>query len=412
MEQAIYWLWFADLFGRGTRLSHEMLEFYGSAEAVFQAGEAELRQTALLTRPQVEQVLRHDLGPARRQYEAALKEGCRLLTPEDEEYPDCLRHIYAPPAVLFLHGSLSGLEEHPAVAVVGSRRSDEYGLTTAARLSEELAAAGVSIISGLAMGIDQAAHRAAIKAEGVTIGVLGCGIELDYPKGTRPLREMMAEKGAVLTEYPVGEPARPGNFPMRNRIISGLSRGVLVVRADEYSGSLITAGHALSQGRDVFAVPGGIDAPLSQGPNGLIRRGEAKLIQDAWDVVEEYAALYPDKLHPKTPLAPGAARARLEGRESPPPAPPQQKEPAPARLVVDLGKDPEALTDDQAALLRALQARGEQSADDLVEATGIPARRVLSALTLLQVRQWVAEAGRRFTTLVELKEERTHPPRG
>ena len=158
--------------------------------------------------------------------------------------------------------------------------------------------------------------------------------------------------------------------------------------------------------------PGGIDAPLSQGPNGLIRRGEAKLIQDAWDVVEEYAALYPDKLHPKTPLAPGAARARLEGRESPPPAPPQQKEPAPARLVVDLGKDPEALTDDQAALLRALQARGEQSADDLVEATGIPARRVLSALTLLQVRQWVAEAGRRFTTLVELKEERTHPPRG
>ena len=107
-----------------------------------------------------------------------------------------------------------------------------------------------------------------------------------------------------------------------------------------------------------------------------------------------------------------AARARLEGRESPPPAPPQQKELAPARLVVDLGKDPEALTDDQAALLRALQARGEQSADDLVEATGIPARRVLSALTLLQVRQWVAEAGRRFTTLVELKEERTHPPRG
>ena len=199
---------------------------------------------------------------------------------------------------------------------------------------------------------------------------------------------------------------------MRNRLIAGLSLGVLVVEGSQTSGALITARWALEQGRDVFAVPGGIDAPLSQGPNGLIRRGEAKLIQDAWDVVEEYAALYPDKLHPKTPLAPGAARARLEGRESPPPVPPQQKEPTPARLVVDLGKDPEALTDDQAALLRALQARGEQSADDLVEATGIPARRVLSALTLLQVRQWVAEAGRRFTTLVELKEDRTHPPRG
>ena len=218
--------------------------------------------------------------------------------------------------------------------------------------------------------------------------------------------------GALLSEYPPGTPPAGPHFPVRNRLIAGLSLGVLVVEGSQTSGALITARWALEQGRDVFAVPGGIDAPLSQGPNGLIRRGEAKLIQDAWDVVEEYAALYPDKLHPKTPLAPGAARARLEGRESPPPAPPQQKEPTPARLVVDLGKDPEALTDDQAALLRALQARGEQSADDLVEATGIPARRVLSALTLLQVRQWVAEAGRRFTTLVELKEERTHPPRG
>lgn len=168
------------------------------------------------------------------------------------------------------------------------RHSDEYGLTVAARLSEELAAAGVSIISGLAMGIDQAAHRAAIKAEGVTIGVLGCGIELDYPKGTRPLRELMAEKGAVLTEYPVGEPARPGNFPMRNRIISGLSRGVLVVRADEYSGSLITAGQALSQGRDVFAVPGRIDEALSAGTNKLLLQG-AKPVTCAKDILEEYS---------------------------------------------------------------------------------------------------------------------------
>ncbi|MFQ9412523.1 MAG: DNA-processing protein DprA [Evtepia gabavorous] len=134
---------------------------------------------------------------------------------------------------------------------------------------------------------------------------------------------------------------------------------MLVVEGSQTSGALITARWALEQGRDVFAVPGGIDAPLSQGPNGLIRRGEAKLIQDAWDVVGGICGPSTRiNLHPKTPLAPGAARARLEGRESPPPAPPQQKEPAPARLVVDLGKDPEALTDDQAALLRALQARG------------------------------------------------------
>lgn len=186
MEQAVYWLWFAGLFGRGTRLSHEMLEFYGSAKAVFEASEQELRQTALLTRERIARVLCHDTDAAQRQYDEALREGCRVLTPGDDEYPDCLRHIYAPPSALFLRGSLAGLEERPAIAVVGSRHSDEYGLTVASRLSEELAAAGVSIVSGLAMGIDQAAHRAAIKAEGVTIGVLGCGIELDYPKALAP----------------------------------------------------------------------------------------------------------------------------------------------------------------------------------------------------------------------------------
>ena len=137
MEQAVYWLWFAGLFGRGTRLSHEMLEFYGSAEAVFEASEQELRQTALLTRERIARVLRHDTDAAQRQYDEALREGCRVLTPGDDEYPDCLRHIYAPPSALFLRGSLSGLEERPAIAVVGSRHSDEYGLTVASRLSEE-----------------------------------------------------------------------------------------------------------------------------------------------------------------------------------------------------------------------------------------------------------------------------------
>ena len=386
MEQAIYWLWFADLFGRGTRLSHEMLEFCGSAEAVFQAGEAELRQTALLTRAQVEQVLRHDLSPARRQYEAALKEGCRLLTPEDEEYPDCLRHIYAPPAVLFLHGSLSGLEERPAVAVVGSRRSDEYGLTTAARLSEELAAAGVSIVSGLAMGIDQAAHRAAIKAEGVTIGVLGCGIELDYPKGTRPLREMMAEKGAVLTEYPVGEPARPGNFPMRNRIISGLSRGVLVVRADEYSGSLITAGHALSQGRDVFAVPGRIDESLSRGTNKLLLQG-AKPVTCAGDILEEYAAVPVWGRTVRSQIDPAPVKLRSGSRPRPartehpaaePSAPAERSEPARRRAV------PEYLSRSQAELLGQIGSQPVTAAQ-LAARSGCPVGEILSALSELEI---------------------------
>ena len=304
------------------------------------------------------------------------------------------------------------MDQEAAVALVRARQASSYGIMAAGRLGLDLARQGALVVSGMAQGVDAAALRGALQGGGRVVSVLGSGIDVIYPAGHGDLYEDVAAAGALLSEYPPGTPPAGPHFPVRNRLIAGLSLGVLVVEGSQTSGALITARWALEQGRDVFAVPGGIDAPLSQGPNGLIRRGEAKLIQDAWDVVEEYAALYPDKLHPKTPLAPGAARARLEGRESPPPAPPQQKELAPARLVVDLGKDPEALTDDQAALLRALQARGEQSADDLVEATGIPARRVLSALTLLQVRQWVAEAGRRFTTPGGA-ERRTYPsPQG
>ena len=388
MEQAVYWLWFAGLFGRGTRLSHEMLEFYGSAEAVFEASEQELRQTALLTRERIARVLRHDTDAAQRQYDEALREGCRVLTPGDDEYPDCLRHIYAPPSALFLRGSLAGLEERPAIAVVGSRHSDEYGLTVASRLSEELAAAGVSIVSGLAMGIDQAAHRAAIKAEGVTIGVLGCGIELDYPKGTRPLRELIAEKGAVLTEYPVGEPARPGNFPMRNRIISGLSRGVLVVRADEYSGSLITAGHALSQGRDVFAVPGRIDEALSRGTNTLLLQG-AKPVTCAGDILEEYASVpswgrnVPSQVTPDPVRLRSGSRPRPQrkpaGQRSGLPADPAACPDPPRRRAV-----PEYLSRRQADLLGQIGSQPVTAAQLAVQ-TGRPVGEILSSLSELEI---------------------------
>ena len=362
-----------------------ILHHFGTPEGAYFAGREELQACPGLP-AKVRQALEDkDLSQADQILAQCEALGIWVLTCQDAAYPQRLGQLDSAPCVLYGRGRLPQMDQEAAVALV---------------------------VSGMAQGVDAAALRGALQGGGRVVSVLGSGIDVIYPAGHGDLYEDVAAAGALLSEYPPGTPPAGPHFPVRNRLIAGLSLGVLVVEGSQTSGALITARWALEQGRDVFAVPGGIDAPLSQGPNGLIRRGEAKLIQDAWDVVEEYAALYPDKLHPKTPLAPGAARARLEGRESPPPAPPQQKELAPARLVVDLGKDPEALTDDQAALLRALQARGEQSADDLVEATGIPARRVLSALTLLQVRQWVAEAGRRFTTLVELKEERTHPPRG
>jgi len=203
----------------------------------------------------------------------------------DERYPAWLRAIPDPPAVLYCDG-LPEPQDRQAVAIVGTRQATSYGLRVTETLARELSLMGFTIVSGLARGIDAAAHRAALAAGGRTIAVLGCGLDIAYPPEHTPLQAEIAGYGAVLTEFAHGTPPRPSHFPQRNRIISGLSLGVVIVEADENSGSLITARLALEQGREVFAVPGPIDAPLSLGPHGLIKQG-AKLVETVDDIVEE-----------------------------------------------------------------------------------------------------------------------------
>src|SRR5437660_419247 len=203
----------------------------------------------------------------------------------DKRYPELLRAIHDPPAVLYCDGSVEP-GDRQAVAIVGSRRATPYGLRITETLAGELSALGFTIVSGFARGIDAAAHRAALAAGGRTIAVLGCGLDVDYPPGHARLREEIAGSGAVLTEFEPGTPPRAPNFPRRNRIISGLALGVVVVEAAEDSGSLITARLALEQGREVFAVPGPIEAPTSRGPHGLLKQG-AKLVEMVDDIVEE-----------------------------------------------------------------------------------------------------------------------------
>ena len=386
MDTRLIALWFTGLFGRGTRRAHELIEVFGSPSGVFSAGGEALRRCGVLREKEVRAVLAHDTREAELQYKAALREGCRLLTPEDEEYPDRLRHIYSPPAVLFVRGSLTPLAGRLSVAVVGARHPDEYGLAVTTQLAGALAAAGVVVVSGMAVGTDQAAHRAAIQAEGLTIGVLGCGLDLDCPRGSRPLREMAVQNGALISEYPIGFPAHPGHFPMRNRIISGLADGVLVVRADEYSGSLITAGHALSQGRDVFAVPGRIDEELSRGVNKLIQQG-AKPVMDVGDILEEYTArpeyrmsvqLSPEPVQ----LRPGSRPRRsvhAPSRQPDAPAVPQEPAQGSARRQI-----PDYLSPDQAALLRLLGDTPERP-DRLALRLDRPVPAVLSMLTELEI---------------------------
>src|SRR5438309_2742866 len=211
--------------------------------------------------------------------------GVATLDLADEHYPAWLRTIPDPPPVLYCDGSMEP-GDRQAVAIVGSRQATPYGLRVTDALARELSALGFTIVSGFARGIDAAAHHAALASGGRTVAVLGCGLDVDYPSGHASLRAEIAGSGAVLTEFAPGTAPFAMNFPRRNRIISGLALGVVVVEASEDSGSLITARLALEQGREVFAVPGPIDAPTSRGPHGLLKQG-AKLVETVDDIVEE-----------------------------------------------------------------------------------------------------------------------------
>jgi DNA processing protein len=217
------------------------------------------------------------------------KKEIKVLSPVDRDYPTNLRYVFDPPSTLYVKGDIIP-EDNIAIAVVGSRRATHYGLKNAESLSFELASKGITIISGLARGVDSAAHRGALKAGGRTIAVLGSGVNVIYPRENRQLSEDIAQNGAVVSEFPVDTPPAPQNFPRRNRIVSGLSLGVVVVEAAKKSGALITANCALEQGREIYALPGKIDSFVSQGAHSLIKQG-AKLVESTEDIIEELEPL-------------------------------------------------------------------------------------------------------------------------
>lgn len=228
------------------------------------------------------------------------RHGIKIITMYGEDYPENLKNIYDPPFLLYIKGELKK-EDNLAVAIVGSRRASLYGLRTAERLAGELARCGVTIISGMARGIDTAAHRGAVAAKGRTIAVLGNGLASIYPPENKNLAEDIVRNGALVSEFPMQMPPHKGNFPQRNRVISGLSKGVVVVEASRKSGSLITANFALEEGREVFAVPGCAGSAASAGTNNLIKEG-AMLVEDARDILEEFNL--------PLPVAVGAASGR------------------------------------------------------------------------------------------------------
>jgi DNA processing protein len=302
-----------------------------------------------------------------------------LIAIADDGYPARLRAIADPPAVLYCEGRIEP-KDRQAVAIVGARRATPYGLQATETLARELSGAGFTVVSGLARGIDAAAHRAALEAGGRTIAVLGCGLDMTYPPEHARLREEIAGCGAVLTEFPAGTAPKPSHFPQRNRIISGLALGLVVVEAAEDSGSLITARRALEQGREVFAVPGSIDAPLSRGPHGLIKQG-AKLVETVDDIIEE---LLPQLI--RTPLGQDLAATEAAGASK-------------RRSVLPKAKELPNLSPEERLLLDQM-SRDPLYLDDLTERSGLTPAGVAGILLGLELKDLVRQLpGQRYYRL-------------
>ncbi|HYW46237.1 MAG TPA: DNA-processing protein DprA [Bryobacteraceae bacterium] len=284
-DEELHWLALKLVPGLGTRTSGKLLERFRTPQAVFRASRTELEAAGVNGSVAQSIASGCTFEDAAAQHQKMLDSGAVLVTIGDARYPQPLREIYDPPIVLFARGRLD-LLELLMLAVVGTRRPTPYGLAVAERLSADLAHAGLTIVSGMARGIDTAAHKGALAAGGDSVAVLGCGVDVVYPSENRKLAAELAAKGLIVSEFPMGATAFPQNFPIRNRIISGISLGVLVVEGAQYSGSAITAKLAMDQGREVFAIPGNITSKLSWGPNLLIKQG-AKLVQDWNDVLAD-----------------------------------------------------------------------------------------------------------------------------
>jgi DNA processing protein len=355
--------------GIGPRAAAKLLERFGSAEAVFGAQRAEL-ETLKLRPEAVESIMARDL------FEKAAEEIERVrgmegdvLLLDDGVYPSLLREVFDPPITLYVKGAWAECLEQPCVAIVGSRRCSTYGQNAAGMLARDLAQRGVTIISGLARGIDAAAHRGALEAGGRTVAVMGTGLDQIYPRDHRKLAaEILENKGALVSEFPLETPPAPQNFPYRNRVISGLSLGVIIVEAAENSGSLITARMALEQSREVFAVPGNITSRNSFGTNYLIKGAGAKLVQTWQDVASE--------------LPPEIAARML---------PPETKQAPEMGLVEQLQLVPADLTVSEHVVFKLLSTDDPAHIDALAEATQLSVPELTGALLSLEMRELVRQ---------------------
>ncbi len=370
----IYWIWLAQKTGINDREKLMLATRFPNPEDIYNASREDLAEVEGLSANAVAALGEKDLSDARRVVRQCMDRSVRILTWSDESYPACLRNIADPPLVLYCRGQLPDFDDQPVIGIVGTREASPYGLQIARQFGREIVSCGGIVVSGMAAGIDAMATKGALVQKNHAVGVLGCGIDRVYPACNRELFRQMAAEGCLLSEYPPGAKPDRWNFPRRNRIISGLSNGVIVVEAPKQSGALITARQALEQGRDVFVVPGNVGVATCEGSNALLKDG-AGVATSGYDVLCEYSYLYPHKIR-QTPIEKENTAAANDKKAVDNPALP---------LYSDVDEAVSDLTDTEHAVLALLKPQ-EQSVDTLIAQSQLPTAEFLAALTMLEVK--------------------------
>ena len=403
----LHWIWLATRPNLHDRDKLALLRYFHDPEDIFYAEKEAFSQIEGLNAETVEALQDKNLKQAHAVLEQCMGKNIHICTLNDAAYPGRLKNITDPPMVLYYKGNLPDLDNAPVIAAVGTRSATAYGMNAARRLGGQIAKCGGIVVSGLAAGIDGAAISGALSAGGTVVGVLGCGVDVVYPLSNRSLFADTERYGCLLSEFPPGTPPMKWNFPKRNRIMSGLSNGVLVVEAPQKSGALITAHQAAEQGRDVFVVPGNIDVSSCAGSNALLRDG-AIAVSGGWDVVSEYLSLYPEKIHryQRSVQAPGftddvmasavetekaapkvAQKPRTPGKKK---ASDNKKE----KITIDNSDKPpyidihdtfEGLSDGERKVAQLI-GNGERLVDEIIAEAGMSPGTVLSTLTMLEIK--------------------------
>ena len=416
MHMLIHWIWFATRTGMGDKMKCTLLSHFEDPEEIYFAPELEFERFGELSPSGVESIMDKDLTACEEILESCQEKGIHILTYRDAAYPARLKNIPDPPMVLYYKGSLPAFDELPVIGVVGTRRASAYGLTAAKRLGYQIAACGGTVVSGMATGIDGTAMKGALTAGGTVVGILGCGADIVYPASNRWLYADTEKYGCILSEFPPGTPPVGRNFPRRNRIISGLSCGVLVVEAPEKSGALITARLSADQGRDVFVVPANIDVESAMGSNALMREG-AIPVSSGWDILSEYRYQFPSKVRQnRTPVRMTASAEELSVEREEPAKVAQEPKKSPEKkpklsllrkkvidnseksAYIDFKKTHSALSADEQRIVSALE-NGQRLVDDVIAELELAPGVILASLTMLEIKGIVRRLPGRYIEL-------------